>query len=342
MSPRTVAVVAAVAVILILLSARDVGAAYTQAVATTALGLAKASYCDGAAIENWSCASCAAHPGIGKVQVMSNALLGTQAFMGVSTSHIVVSFRGSQNIPNWIRDLDFYHTPYTKPNCTGCKVHDGFLISFASLQDRMWQYLQDLVGAHPRLPVLITGHSLGGAMANLAAAEFASRPYASGAVPRIELYTFGAPRVGNAAFSDWLLALFCSGGHEMYRITHSRDPVPHLPPMYMGFEHGPHEVWYDNAGSTSYRNCSDEGGTECPAKSTAEDPACSNSILPIHLPDHLLYLGECTSCVCVSDDTPSDALLRLSPELEWVIAMDYVYQQERIKRRLSPLYATFS
>ncbi|RNE96141.1 lipase, partial [Trypanosoma rangeli] len=128
------------------------------------------------------------------------------------------------------------------------------------LQEQMWKYLQDLVGAHPRLPVLITGHSLGGAMAELAAAEFASRPYASGAVPRIELYTFGAPRVGNTEFANWIVALFCSGGHEVYRVTHMRDPVPHLPPMFMGFEHEPHEVWYDNAGSTSYRNCSDAAG----------------------------------------------------------------------------------
>ncbi|RNE96501.1 lipase, partial [Trypanosoma conorhini] len=112
---------------------------------------------------------------------------------------------------------------------------------------------------------------------------------------RIELYTFGEPRVGNAAFANWFLALFCGGGHETSRVTHKRDVVPHLPPAYSGFEHGPHEVWYDNDGSTSYANCSDVSGTACPAETTAEDAECSNSLLPISIADHLKYLGGCTS-----------------------------------------------
>ena len=46
------------------------------------------------------------------------------------------------------------------------------------------------------------------------------------------VYTFGEPRVGNKAFH----AYYNSGEHLSWRVTHHRDPVPHLPTEDMGFE----------------------------------------------------------------------------------------------------------
>ncbi|KEG08384.1 putative lipase [Trypanosoma grayi] len=162
----------------------------------------------------------------------------------------------------------------------------------------MWQHLRGLLTANPHLPLLVTGHSLGGAMALLAAADLASQSSSVGAVPRIQLYTFGAPRVGNEEFADWVTAVFCNGGHESYRVTHNRDVVSHVPSMLSGFKHVSHEVWYDNDGNASYRSCKDESGKNCSSKDVSEDPECSNSIILISANDHLLYLGVCTSCSC--------------------------------------------
>ena len=68
----------------------------------------------------------------------------------------------------------------------------------------------------------ITGHSLGGALATHAAAHLLSQ-----GINVDMLYTFGSPRVGDNKFSTWFDALL---KNTKVRVTHGRDPVPHLPP----------------------------------------------------------------------------------------------------------------
>lgn len=78
--------------------------------------------------------------------------------------------------------------------------------------------LPDLLMADKRSKLYLTGHSLGGAAATLAGARLISM----GIDPKqIEVITFGAPAVGNAAFA----AKFESVLH-LTRIVNSGDPVP--------------------------------------------------------------------------------------------------------------------
>ena len=73
------------------------------------------------------------------------------------------------------------------------------------------------------LPIFITGHSLGGALATLGAA------YLSGWGPAA-CYTFGAPRGGNKGFSSSLQT-------PVYRVVNPGDPVPHVPTPLRGYRH---------------------------------------------------------------------------------------------------------
>jgi len=43
----------------------------------------------------------------------------------------------------------------------------------------------------------------------------------------LEFYNYGGPRVGDKAFSSWFGKIWGSRGK--YRVTHGKDPVPHLP-----------------------------------------------------------------------------------------------------------------
>jgi hypothetical protein len=83
--------------------------------------------------------------------------------------------------------------------------------------------------ANERPLLFITGHSLGGAMATIAAYKLATDPqYDEIAKSLAQIYTFAQPMVGNAGFKaaweDTFIAkrLFCH--------THQRDVIPHLPP----------------------------------------------------------------------------------------------------------------
>lgn len=52
------------------------------------------------------------------------------------------------------------------------------------------------------MQVFLTGHSLGGALANLAAYDVAKALESCSKMTRVICYTFGAPRTGNHAFAD--------------------------------------------------------------------------------------------------------------------------------------------
>jgi hypothetical protein len=131
----------------------------------------------------------------------------------------VVVFRGSYSIRNFIADLeiDLVNTLI----CGSCQVHDGF--------NQAWlQRQSDIVGAvnaarvaHPSYGLVFTGHSLGAAVATIAGAYFRSIGQ------HCDIYTYGSPRVGNAAFANYVSS---TAQGSTYRVTHLSDPVPHLPP----------------------------------------------------------------------------------------------------------------
>ena len=73
--------------------------------------------------------------------------------------------------------------------------------------------------AHPEIPVYITGHSLGGALAILATRLLASDSQGA-------CYTFGGPRVGTAQVDDQIKT-------PIYRVVNAADIVPRVPPTYL-------------------------------------------------------------------------------------------------------------
>ena len=78
-----------------------------------------------------------------------------------------------------------------------------------------------MAGKPPGTPAYIVGHSMGGALAQLAALDVRF----AGAAARVHVYTFGAPRIGNDAFADVVRAYT----QEAWRFTHNRDIVPSVP-----------------------------------------------------------------------------------------------------------------
>jgi hypothetical protein len=95
--------------------------------------------------------------------------------------------------------------------------------------------LAKAAAAHPDYGIVVTGHSLGGAVATLAAAQLRSEGWV------VSLYSYGAPRVGGRALSAFISGQ--AGGN--YRVTHRNDPVPNLPLLIMGFVHVSPEYYID-------------------------------------------------------------------------------------------------
>jgi hypothetical protein len=70
--------------------------------------------------------------GITDVEAFENTEYGTQGYTAYDplNRRIIVAFRGSGNIQNWIENFVFAKTDFA---CDGCKVHMGFLAAYESL-----------------------------------------------------------------------------------------------------------------------------------------------------------------------------------------------------------------
>lgn len=83
------------------------------------------------------------------------------------------------------------------------------------------------VNANPDYELAIVGHSLGAAVATLAAADLRGKGH-----PSAKLYAYASPRVANPALASYITAQ-----SNNYRFTHTDDPVPKLPMLTMGYVH---------------------------------------------------------------------------------------------------------
>ncbi|WP_373500097.1 hypothetical protein [Desulfococcus sp.] len=125
----------------------------------------------------------------------------------------VLVFRGTSAFETWLSNLNTLQTDWG----AGGLVHSGFKNEFFKIWERVDECLS---GFPPDFPLFYTGHSLGGAMATLAASL---RPPSG-------LYTFGSPRVGDAAFVQSLREV------PIFRVVNNRDLVTLLPPSRIPFD----------------------------------------------------------------------------------------------------------
>lgn len=141
----------------------------------------------------------------------------------------VLAFRGSDDLSDVKSDVDATPQPFVIEQARGARalgaVQRGTLAEWMRVKPGVMQRAAASWGAAPPNTLLITGHSLGGAMAHLAAATLAER-YPALAL-RIHVITFGSPRVGNKAWQTGYHSLVKSSA----RIEIHRDPAPDLMPV---------------------------------------------------------------------------------------------------------------
>lgn len=114
--------------------------------------------------------------------------------------------------------------PYEGGSRSGAMMHRGFVAAYFSVRDEIHDYMKK----HPISTAIVTGHSLGGALATLCAVDIQYN--FSDTVKTIEAYTFGAPKVGNDGFRD----SFNRRVPSSYRFVYGMDIVPELPRWWQG------------------------------------------------------------------------------------------------------------
>ena len=237
-------------------------------------------------IKSWSCPVCG--PDVHNVTVVQDMERDLLAFFSVNATSqsIVVAFRGSQSVRNYITDASFWAKTSAVPGCEACRVHTGFFEGYhAVLASKLREPLKSTIRANPTFSVTVMGHSLGAAVSVHHALDLVAN-YTTN--ERVQLYTMGEPGVGNAAFMR-LLESQIPLGHR-WRIVNQHDIVPHIPPAswVLNYSQWGPEVWYEHTTDLQPKICQDGG-----------DRACSASVpfykwTPL---DHCPYLGK-SICKC--------------------------------------------
>jgi hypothetical protein len=149
----------------------------------------------------------------------------------------VLAFRGTdKGDPSDLTDDLEFRLEHWQP---GGRVHTGFATGLEQVKAQL-----DQVRPAIDCRLLITGHSLGAAIATLLASAWVAAVPA-GPAPPLALYTFGSPRVGDAAFVATLANVPNS------RYVDCSDGVTRVPLEVMGYQHVGDTQYIDRDGKIS-------------------------------------------------------------------------------------------
>lgn len=170
---------------------------------------------------------------------------------------IIVSFRGSESLANFITNLEF---TFANANsvCLGCQLSTGFFNDWKVANTTVINAVKQATGAaeNQGYKLVVTGHSLGAAVATICAAILRGNySYTLSLVTKdihqyrkrdltSTQYTYGSPMVGNAAFVTYVTNQpLTQGAGQNYRVTHQNDLVPNLPGYSFDYRHVSPQYW---------------------------------------------------------------------------------------------------
>ena len=148
-------------------------------------------------------------------------------FMGTIGTDVFVVIRGTKTPLEWFDDFSAEPSPFTPNNVSWGTTGVGYMRIFDDLGPQIIQTLTTYQeGGGSLESVYVTGHSLGAALAHLAAANIAA---VFGVKPIS--YTFSGPRAGDSKFA----AAVEAAGLQTWRMFNTDDIVPTVPPAAVQF-----------------------------------------------------------------------------------------------------------
>ncbi len=162
---------------------------------------------------------------------------GAQVGIAWSQDLIVISARGSDELGDWFWNILSWLLVSWDALPPGCRVGLGFRRQIRKVAEEVVDFVKILLASTASAPaVVVTGHSLGGALVPLIVISLRAH-----GVPVRYAVAHESPRVGNEAFASWYDETFTYGATPTWSIVnvldgHS-DLVTRIPKRRWKFRH---------------------------------------------------------------------------------------------------------
>jgi len=212
---------------------------------------AAAAYCPPSQTLSWTCgADCSGNPTFEPFASGGDGSDTQFWYVGwdPTLSSVVVAHQGTDptSFLAILTDVDFILDgldPTLFPGVpSSVQVHQGFALEQAKTAPEILAAVQTLLEQHSSSSVVLIGHSLGAALALL---DTVYLPLHLPSGTRVRTIGYGMPRVGNQAFANYVDAMDSDG---LTHINNREDPVPVIPPQFVGFVHPSGEVHIQDSG----------------------------------------------------------------------------------------------
>ncbi|KAJ7816398.1 alpha/beta-hydrolase [Mycena leptocephala] len=241
---------------------------------------ARVAYCSSASITTWTCgAPCDALKNITFLQSGGDEGLVPLYYIAhdADDQSLVVAHEGTdaKNILSILNDAQFGLVPLNVlrfPETAGknITVHDGFQQTFERTADSLLAGVMDGLKSTGVKKIVVTGHSLGAALATMTAVMIKDAVDPS---VDVSMTGFGLPRGGNQGWADFLDSQL-----GLTFVSNQNDPVPTVPPKFLGFQHSSGEIHIVDDSQTNFVACPGQDNANC---------ATGNNVLAVSVQNHL-------------------------------------------------------
>ncbi|KAJ7057392.1 alpha/beta-hydrolase [Mycena amicta] len=264
---------------------------------------ARVAYCPSDTITSWTCgAPCDALTGVTFLQSGGDegAIPLYYIAHSVDDDAIVVAHEGTdpKKLLSILNDAQFGLVPLNVSRFPGTEgqnitVHDGFQQTFERTADGLLSGVLAGLAATNASQVIVAGHSLGAALAGMTGA-FIKTSLAASETPDVDVSVtgFGLPRGGNPAFASFLQDTF--PGPKLAFVTNQHDPVPQLPPLFLGFVHPEGEVHVVDDTQQNLVSCPGQDNEACATGNSLFDISVQNHLGP-YFSDLTFGASQCSS-----------------------------------------------
>tara|TARA_Y100000816_G_C26055750_1_gene553995 strand:- start:277 stop:1125 length:849 start_codon:yes stop_codon:yes gene_type:complete len=169
--------------------------------------------------------NCSSFKYLNKQPLFIESNIDCQCYVSIfNKDSILCAFRGTENTRDWLTDANMIRVRMDLKDIEGDnrpRAHWGILRQFRSVEKNITDYIEEEIKNKDIKNIVYTGHSLGGALATIAAQNFGHK------YPTLNhmCVTFGAPRCGDDDFRKKFNKVCCFSK----RFVNEYDPVPSLP-----------------------------------------------------------------------------------------------------------------